>query len=876
MEQDASFGRWLQQRRKALGLTQEELGQQVGIARATIRKIEADERRPSKEVAERLARCLQLAAEEEPAFIRFARGESSVHQPVVLPASVETPPWRPQARPPSNLPIAPTTFIGREHEVAAVSGLLRRADVRLLTLTGPGGIGKTRLGLQVAEALRDDYPDGIWFVALAPITDAPMITATIAYVLKVKETADQPLEQHLHAYLRDKRLLLVLDNYEQVVDAAPLISELLAVAPQLKLLVTSRVPLYVAAEQQFSVPPLPLPDIRHQHGLDMIVLNEAIQLFIQRAQAVNPAFQITSTSASVVAELCVRLDGLPLAIELAAARSKILSPEALLQRLSNRFALLTGGPRDAPARQQTLKRTMDWSYSLLDAYEQMLFARLGVFVGGCTIEAVEAVGQTTNERPTDMLNALQSLVDKSMLRQAEGPHREPRFEMLETIREYALEHLAMRRESDQIQQQHAYYFLTLVERAEPELQGPQHALWLEQLEPEHDNVRAALVWSMTEAGDVDVGLRLAGALRDFWWTRGYLSEGRLWLERLLGSTGRAETSTSVRAKALFGAGLLAAIQGDYGSATTRYEESLTISRALRDTRGIAYALNGLGSVKQQQSDYAQSTVLFEESLALFRDLDEKASIALALHDLAWLVIDQRDYDHARVLLEESRVLRREVGDKGGLASSLALLGVVARHQGNHEQAARLHAESLALRQELEDRDGIAWSLYNLGNVAWSQGDYPRAAALFDESIGLFRELEAKPGIALGLRGLGRVRHNQGDYRKAAVLFADSLAMCLELKDRQGIAECLAEVAGIAGATGQTEWAARLFGATESLFETIGSRLGPADHADYRHAVAAVRAELDPAIFVSAWEWGRIMPLEQAVAYVMHKGRAQPE
>ncbi|MDQ5851887.1 MAG: adenylate/guanylate cyclase domain-containing protein, partial [Chloroflexota bacterium] len=491
---------------------------------------------------------------------------------------------------PNNLPAQPTPFIGREREVAAVRQRLLHPDIRLITLTGPGGIGKTRLGLRVAAQVLNDFPDGVYFVALAPISDPMLVSVTVAQTLGVKETSGESLLDSLKAYLREKQLLLLLDNFEQVVVAAPLITELLAAAPGLKVLVTSRASLHLQGEREFPVPPLALPDPKHLPTLDTLSQYEAVELFIQRAQAVNPDFQVTNTTAPAVAEICVRLDGLPLAIELAAARSKLLSPQALLQRLQHRLQVLTGGARDLPARQQTLRSTIDWSFSLLEAGEQTLFARLGVFVGGFSVEAAETVchesgigdqwsgvrGQESGDEgrsaspsqiptpdsrlPIPVLDGLQSLLDKSLLHQVPGASGEPRFRMLEIIREYALERLAARGEVEATERTHATYYLTLAEAAAPELQGSRQGAWLEQLEMEHDNLRAALRWSLNR-GEVEVGLRLGAALWRLWHMRGYVSEGREWLEKLLPLSEHSRVSPSVRAQALNAAGVLAQQQG---------------------------------------------------------------------------------------------------------------------------------------------------------------------------------------------------------------------------------------------------------------------------------------------------------------------------
>ncbi|MFQ5794790.1 MAG: BTAD domain-containing putative transcriptional regulator [Candidatus Bipolaricaulia bacterium] len=505
---------------------------------------------------------------------------------------------------PNNLPIPLTRFIGRDKERAVVQVRLLDEEMRLLTLTGPGGTGKTRLGLQVVADLIDHFEDGACFVDLAPISDPGLVVSTIAQTLGVKEAEGRPLLDILKASLRGKQMLLVLDNFEQVVAAAPQVVELVAACPQLKVLVTSREPCHVRGEHVFPVPPLALPgsDGKRPLAIERLTQYEAVRLFIERAVAVKPDFAVTDENAPAVAEICIRLDGLPLAIELAAARIKLLSPQALLARLGNRLKLLTGGARDLPACQQTLRDTIDWSYDLLNTGERTLFERLSVFVGGGTLEAAEAVciGADNLELKMDILDGLASLVDKNLLRRKEQADGEPRFLILETIREYGLERLEASGESEAIRRTHADYYLALAEQAEPKLEGPDQRMWLDRLEVEHDNLRAALVW-FEQNGEAEAELRLGGALWGFWHMRGYLSEGRRWLEGALAKGEDRDVSASVRAKALHGAGVLTHEQGDYERATVLYEESLDLRRELGDKPGVAILLSNL--YKNREEDF---------------------------------------------------------------------------------------------------------------------------------------------------------------------------------------------------------------------------------------------------------------------------------
>lgn len=628
-----------------------------------------------------------------------------VFQVVASGLQEDFPPLKSLDRQPTNLPLQLTPFIGRDREVAAVRERLLQPEVRLLTLTGPGGTGKTRLALQVAADLLDAFRDGVWFVNLAPISDPALVTPTIASTLDVTEVAGQVLLETLKAFLRNKQLLLVLDNFEQVLPAAPVVTDLVVTAPGLTVLVTSRTLLGLYGEHNVAVPPLKVPDRTHLPPLERLGQYEAVRLFTERAQAAKAGFTITNENAPAVAEICMRLDGLPLAIELAAARIRLLSPQALLQRLSNRLKLLTGGGRDLPVRQQTLRGAIEWSYSLLDTAEQTLFARLAVFVGGSTLEAVEAVCNAEDDLGVDVLDAIASLVDKSLLQQAEGSGGEPRFVMLETIREYAWERLEMSGEADAIGRCHAEYFLTVAERAAPELSGPPQAVWLQQLEVEHANLRAALVWTLSPAGKVDVALRLGGALGQFWIKRSYLSEGRRWLEAVhaRSSLAEAEAATSapvprvgggvsdpsLRARVLLWAGMLASHQGDYVAARSRLDASVALWRGVEDRQATAQALNALGNTVSSQGDHPVARRHYQESLELWRELRDRRGIATVLTNQGMESLDQGDYATARALAEESLLLWREVGDRWAIALVLNNLGHVALEEGDYA-AARVH------------------------------------------------------------------------------------------------------------------------------------------------------------------------------------------
>jgi predicted ATPase/class 3 adenylate cyclase/DNA-binding NarL/FixJ family response regulator len=765
---------------------------------------------------------------------------------------------------PANLPIQPTALIGREQELATVGDLLRRANVRLVTLTGPGGTGKTRLAMQVAAELLDSFTDGVWFVDLAPIRDADLVIPAIMQTMGVKEQGHiTPLEQ-LQAHLRDKQLLLLLDNFEQVVDAAPRVAELLAAAPQLKILVTSRVVLHLRGEQEFAVPPLALPGQHQLPSLEHVSQYAAVALFIARAQAVKPDFVVTNQNAPAVAEICVRLDGLPLAIELAAARSKLFAPEALLKRLERRLGVLTGGPRDAPTRQQTIRNTIDWSYQLLDEGEQTFFRRLGVFVGGCTLEAAEAVCNADGSLPVDVVNSVAALIDKSLLRQQEGQGGESRFVMLETIREYALERLAASGEEEAVRRRHAAYFLALAGAAEPYLASAERPLWLEQLEMAHDNLRAVLVWSQVMPDDGAMELRLASSLWWFWYFRGYASEGRGWLEDALERT-KALEPTLERAKVLCGVGALSWFLGNQDLARARLEESATYFRQHENQSDLAYALTYLGLALQYQFDFDAAQKAQRESVAIFRRLGDRWGLAVALDHLAEILYLRKDYAAAHIPIEESQAIWRALGDRWGIAWSLALLGFVVSDQGDMIVGKQLFEESVPMLRAEGHRLRLAASINKLGGLFQGLGDVERAVRCYEESLALFRELGSQIGINMPLYNLGYVALQQGDDARAEAYFVEGLEVARQTRDQVDIYEGLEGLAGVAGARGYFERAARLFGAVEALRTANGHTLDPADHAISDRNIVAVRAQMDAVNFAAAWAAGWALPLEQAIS-----------
>ncbi|MBC8123683.1 MAG: tetratricopeptide repeat protein [Gemmatimonadaceae bacterium] len=637
-----------------------------------------------------------------------------------------------------HLPVQPNRLIGRDSHVLHCTRLLEHpSTLRLLSLTGPGGTGKTRLAIEVAGALAEEFTDGIYFVPLAPLREAALVVFDIAGVLGVRESTAQSLLASLKSYLRDKHLLLVLDNCEQVQQMAPLVGELLAAAPLLKILTSSRSALKVYGEHEYPVPPLALPDLKHLPVVEQLETCTAIALFVERATAVRPDFRLSASNAKTVAEICTRLDGLPLALELAAARMKLLSAQALLNRLQRRFDVLTGGAKDLPHRQQTLRSAIDWSYELLDAGEKQLFARLGIFAGGGTLEAAAAVCGVAGDPTGEVLEGLASLMDKSLLRQRERADGELHFVMLESLQEYALERLGASGEVETVRRLHARYYLTMAKEVEPELHGPRQQIWLECLEQEYDNLRAVLAWTL-EHGQAEVGLPLCVALRRFWWIRGYFAEGRAWMGRMLEtSSGR----TVMRARVIAIASEFANRQGDYATGRALCAESLAYYRELGDSNGIADSLKNLGNLAWSQRDYPTARALYEESLSLRRALGDSKGIGACLNNLGNVAWSTGEFAFAESLYRQGLIIEQELGDKMGIANRLSNLGLVVREQGHYEAAGAFYMESLVLFLELVDKEGIAINLEGLAGLYGMQGQMVRAvwllgaAEIIREAIG---------------------------------------------------------------------------------------------------------------------------------------------
>lgn len=793
MDQYASFGKWLREQRRARGLTQRALGDLAGLSAIYVRKIEAGERLPTRQVAEQLLETLQVPTAERLAVLEAATGAPS----------------RPAFPRRSNLPAPLTPCIGRQRETEAVRVLLQ-STARLVTLTGVGGVGKTRLAIEVAASLVADFPDGVYFIDLAAISDPTLVVAVTATTLGVQDNGAAPLLDRLKDYLADKRLLLALDNFEHVLDAGPALVAVLQAAPTVKAMVTSRRPLNVRGEHLVDISPLPVPRPKASVSPASLLRFSAIQLFVERAVAVLPGFRLTASNGPAVAEICYRLDGLPLAIELAASRMGVLPPEVMVARLTSRLAVLNSGPRDMPARQQTLRAAIEWSYDLLDAEGRRVFRQLSVFAGGATRAALAAVCQSGEESLAPVLDRVASLVDHHLLQQT-GPGAlggEARFTLLETIREYAVERLREDADGAVARRRHAHYFLAVAEEAARALDGDAQVAWLERLELEHDNLRAALQWAL-DVDEHDLGLALAASLWRFWYIRGHLSEGRRWLERVLQASDAS--APGLRARALNGLGMLVYYQGDYAPARQHFETSLALYCALNDAPGIAETLANLASVVRVQGQPDAARALNEEALAVARAAGDREGVAAALYNLGDLATSLGQYRAAQAYLQESLNLRRQGTDQSRLAYTLCALGFAARQQGLMEAAAAWSQEGLALYRALGDRQGIALSLNNLGYVALFQGDTSRAAALFTEALALYRDLGAQWGVAAMLTSLGNLARQRGDLTRARAYYLESLNEQRALGDRAGAAYALINLAGMA-------WSERRYAEARALAE----------------------------------------------------------
>jgi predicted ATPase len=828
----------------------------------------------------------------------------------------EFPPLKSLESRPNNLPRQPTPFLGREREVGDVVGLLRKEDVQLLTLVGPGGTGKTRLALQAAAELLEDFADGVFLVELAPLADAGLVPSSIVTALGLQEGGNQSPEESVKSFLKHKTLLLLLDNFEHLLEAAPVVGRLLNTCPTVKVLATSRAPLRLRSERLYPVPPLTTPDANAPEDREAIARSEAVQLFVERAQASDPSFLLTPEAVPAIADIVRRLDGLPLAIELAATRVRLLPPAALLDRLEQRLPLLTGGARDAPERQRTLRATIAWSHDLLSKQEQTLFRRLAVFTGGYTLDAVEVVTNASGE--LDILGGIASLVDHSLVRQGTGVESEPRFTMLETINEFALERLTESGDDAELRRQHAQYFLALAETAYDHRYREDQAAWNDRLEVEHPNLRAALQWSR-DTHDSEVLMRLAGVLGDFWSVRAHHREGAQWLEQALAG----DASPSSRLRCLLQASGLAYQQGNNRRATKLAEEALALAQHGGSAKDVVNAQQRLGHALLIEGDLQQSQVLLTKALSRYRTAGDALGAAHVLTSLAELAWQQRNLDQTRTFAEEALPTFRAVGEVDGTAFCLLILSMVsamegdgdralilveeaielwhgggitfmlglarthlgellADHRGDDVQAESLLREALSFWQQAGNNDFIVDVLLDLGHIARRRGDLALAEARYQEIVAVSQELEDPISVTVvavkGLLGLAQVARARAETAPALDYVGAALERLCAVATAQwdspaatgfwlkrSVAECLHLAACTAGGGTKAVGAARAFGAAAAWRTASRSTMLRAEQARADLDAASVRAHLSETAFSEAWAAGMKLSVQEAIA-----------
>jgi predicted ATPase/DNA-binding XRE family transcriptional regulator len=860
MPESNSFGTWLRQKRRALDLTQKAFADQIGCAEITVRRMEADEYKPSKELVVVLLERLGIPEPERVQWIRFARGQGEY-------PNDSTPSYLREQK--TNLPIPLTSFIGREKEIETVIQLITsQGGGRLLTLTGAGGSGKTRLALEVAARSRDSFPDGVWFIEFASLADPALVPQSLLTTFSLSEQAGRSTLAILSDFLQPKRALLILDNCEHLIEAcAQLVEALLRACPFLHILATSREALNVDGEQMYLVPTLTTPDPARMN-FETLERYEAVQLFVERAQTAWSGFELTHDNALPVAQVCRQLDGIPLALELAAARVKVLRVEQIAERLAERdqFRLLITGSRTALPRHQTLHALIDWSHDLLLEPERVLLRRLAVFAGGWTLLAAEAVCAGEGVAVDDVLDLMAQLVNKSIVIIEREQGRETRYRMLETIRQYASERLLETKEIEQLRSRHFDFFLHWAEQAGPRVRGAQQLEWLRRIEAELDNLRAALEWGLAQPEYGELSLRLAGALFLFWNRRCSINEGRVWLARALARPD-VPLAGAVRAQAVYADGSLAHAQSD-STAQARLEESISLWRALGPSgkTGLAYALSVLAETMRWMGSPAKARSLASEAITLFREQDERWGLAFALSCLGLAIRDQDDFALARSTINESIALWRDLGDLWELGVSIRFLGMVSLRQGDYEDALRHFADYLEVTRTLDDEVPVGWALLDLGEATLNLGDRVQAKSYIEESFRILRAADNKYGIALCLYFSGLLAQFEGNREQARISFEQGLTLARTTGPLWYRAGVLMGMAGVAAADGQALRAARLLGAADALIVAAASYWNAAESLYIGRTIDSAVAQLGEAVFAQARVEGRGMTFDQAADY----------
>ena len=866
--QPHSFGYWLKRKRKALDLTQAELASQVGCSAAAIRKIEADERRPSTQITGRLAEVFNIPQNEQATFLRFARGDWTLTPS----ESIEDFPWRAStAFPRSNLPTPPTALIGREQEVAIVREYLSKDDIRLVTLIGPPGIGKTRLSIEAARVELPNFSDGVFFVALAPLEDPNLLAPTIVQTLGFAERESKSPIERLKEGIGEKHMLLVLDNLEHLIEGvAPLVAELMISCPRLKILTTSREALRVSGEWLYPVPALNIPEKTQLQSIDMdgISQNAALALFVERARAVRPDFALNADNIQAVATICSQLDGLPLAIELIAARIRLMSPESLLARLNDQFTLYTDGMRAQPTRQKTLHDAIAWSYNLLSTEEQGLFARLSVFSAGFTLEAAESIFSwtTTGKSISDIIA---SLLDKSLLQRAYDTQGELRFNMLVTIQHFALDRLPSMGEKSDVRNWHLVYFLDLAEQADKEIHGPNQLAWMDRLEKDHDNFRVALEWCVSNK-KTELALRLLGALSWLWHVQGQDSELRSWFNKIR-TLPEISAHPARYARLLNQIGQSNWLSGDFLYARSILEESQAIwlKLGVEGESGLAETLDYLGMVaRAREGDNKTAQSFFKRSFELYQKHGDQWGMAFVSFNLGIVASERNDDVLALSLLEQSLDLFRQLGDLWGIGRVSQLLGQLFLKQGNYEKARLLFEQHLRIDESLHFKQGTMVALGNLGTLYRYQGDYEKAEQFLEKSLAISHAYGLNDW-GVGSYSLGLIALHRNDYLLARQRLIDNFGLEWKTFDEKiSASDLLIGSASIAAGTKQPERAAKLFGALQAILEMTDYHFSPLDYAELDRHIQIARNQLGDVKFEALAAEGRAMTMEQAIAYAL--------